>query len=452
MLNGERYVVSCRQLDAPPTKEGSYLQANAWWRERVSTLAPVPSVHPFLSKLSELARRKEWAIRNAPDEVQDLDADIKATDKLKEQDDAPVWWPDTAALELVGIEVKPWADPVAVSELLGPDGVWGDRLAHDGPEVDLPADKTLGGIEGRFYELHDVRHRTGALSAAECSLVRQMVAPFVEFLNPNREPKTITPLDWERYYHHLMGRIGEGAIGPVTAKKLFSYARRFMGWMTMVGVMPPLLNLASKSYKFPSGDKAIETFTAAEATKLVNASPGQLKLHLMLMLNCGFNQGDIADLLHDEVDYKNGKITRKRSKTRQHHGDKVPTVTWTLWPCTLELLRKYRSDHPTLALTTAKGRPWVEELLVNGKRKRRDGIHANFMHVRRRLKIDKPLKSLRKTSSTLLDDDDVFGRYAQFFLGHAPDSVAGKHYVVPSQAQFDKAVLWLLEEKYKFNL
>ena len=26
-----RYVVSCRQLDAPETKEGSYQAANAWW-------------------------------------------------------------------------------------------------------------------------------------------------------------------------------------------------------------------------------------------------------------------------------------------------------------------------------------------------------------------------------------------------------------------------------------
>src|SRR3954451_3833204 len=27
----KKYAISCRQLNAPPTKEGSYQQANAWW-------------------------------------------------------------------------------------------------------------------------------------------------------------------------------------------------------------------------------------------------------------------------------------------------------------------------------------------------------------------------------------------------------------------------------------
>ena len=64
---------------------------------------------------------------------------------------------------------------------------------------------------------------------------------------------------------------------------------------------------------------------------------------------------------------RTGPITRQRSKTRRH-GDKVPTVTYRLWPETFALLKRYRSAHPVLALTTEKGKPWVEPMMkTDGK-------------------------------------------------------------------------------------
>ena len=34
MYRRKRYIISCRQLHAPPTKEGSYKEANAWWQAK----------------------------------------------------------------------------------------------------------------------------------------------------------------------------------------------------------------------------------------------------------------------------------------------------------------------------------------------------------------------------------------------------------------------------------
>jgi len=62
------------------------------------------------------------------------------------------------------------------------------------------------------------------------------------------------------------------------------------------------------------------------------------------------------------------------------------------------------------------------------------------------LKAKKPLKLLRKTSPTLLQKNPAYAHCAAHFLGHAPRSVADKHYVAIDQATFDKAVLWLGEE------
>ena len=52
-------------------------------------------------------------------------------------------------------------------------------------------------------------------------------------------------------------------------------------------------------------------------------------------------------------------------------------------------------------------------------------------------------KDLRLTASTLLASHKNYKFYAQYFLGQMPDNVADKHYVVPNQKEFDRALAWL---------
>jgi hypothetical protein len=56
------------------------------------------------------------------------------------------------------------------------------------------------------------------------------------------------------------------------------------------------------------------------------------------------------------------------------------------------------------------------------------------------------LKCIRATSATRLGEHQEFSRYIQHFLAQAPRSVADKHYVKPSQEQFDRCVSWLGEQ------
>ena len=55
----------------------------------------------------------------------------------------------------------------------------------------------------------------------------------------------------------------------------------------------------------------------------------------------------------------------------------------------------------------------------------------------------RPLVALRSVGATILETHEVYGRYAVLWLGHAPRTVAEKHYVAPSQALFEEALLWL---------
>lgn len=43
---GVRHLVTCLELSAPETKEGSYLRANAWWESKLATLRDLPAPTP----------------------------------------------------------------------------------------------------------------------------------------------------------------------------------------------------------------------------------------------------------------------------------------------------------------------------------------------------------------------------------------------------------------------
>jgi hypothetical protein len=96
------------------------------------------------------------------------------------------------------------------------------------------------------------------------------------------------------------------------------------------------------------------------------------------MLNCGMTQKDIADLAIAEVDWDEGRIIRKRSKT----GDceSVPTVNYKLWPETFRLLRQERAqDSSELVLLNSNGSPlWTEQISAAGKYQKTDNVKNAF--------------------------------------------------------------------------
>src|SRR5581483_10556918 len=63
MYRGKRYVVSCRQLNAPPTKEGSAAAANAWWENKKREIdgSLLPAVDPVVEKVIRLLQRPDGA-------------------------------------------------------------------------------------------------------------------------------------------------------------------------------------------------------------------------------------------------------------------------------------------------------------------------------------------------------------------------------------------------------
>lgn len=420
MHRGVTFRVTCTELGAPPSKTASYRQANAWWEAKLAEIDAPPKapIHPHQEVIDHYQRRADWARQQGLNDLV-LSAEVNAgAIRLLEPDDPLV----TGYIQSHAEDIEKWS-----------------KVIGDVP----PADRTIEALSKRFLQLSETRVQDGDLSPSEHDLACRCVQHFVGWLGV-ADPAHITAEKWEDYWKHLRKLIGDRKRSREYCKKDWRYARAFLEWMISMDKMLPLRNLQDKRYKIGETRKSVLTFTDAEIKQLIEGATGQLKLNLVLMINCGFYQSDISDLRKDEVDLERGYITRQRSKTRQHHGDKVPTVSYKLWPLTLELLKVHLSDHPTLALTTLQGKTWVETKVEGNRIKgRRDGIKSNFAHLGRRIKIHKPLKSFRKSSATKLDSDPRYARFARHFLGHAGGTTAEEHYLNRDGVPFDEAVLWL---------
>jgi hypothetical protein len=86
---------------------------------------------------------------------------------------------------------------------------------------------------------------------------------------------------------------------------------------------------------------------------------------------------------------------------------------------------------------------WFEEVDDGGKLKKNDNVKSAFDRLKRKTKITKSLKSLKKTSASLLRNNPRYASLEDLFLGHAPRRMSDKHYAANPETLFDEAITWL---------
>jgi integrase len=423
---GKKYAVSCRQLGAPDTKDGSYQQANEWWQRRraeidLQAAPPRPGTTEALSAL--LAAWKGEPLESVADA-------------------------GAVLLEMMAHFVDNPIPPVVAQAVLGPARVnqleAGARVLLETPATQ---EKSVQAQVERWVSTQRQLVATGNTTPDEADNRRICLQHFRDWVGAAADVSSIDAQRLHGFYCWCLAKVEErhkdknhkAGWSSDYAKKVFSTARRFVRFLWESGLIELPRNIGSK-WRFNGGAKAVKTWTVEEVQHVIQEAPGKLKLALLLMINCGFTQMDVSDLLDTEVDWKRGAITRKRSKTGDW--DNVPVVCYRLWPLTFKLLKKYRSGKERV-LVTERGRPFVRKEMVNGKLVKADGIRSNYAHLKRRLGFKKALKLLRKTAATLLEGHPIYGRFTAHFLGHSPVSVKDRHYAAPSQELFDEALTWL---------
>jgi integrase len=346
-----------------------------------------------------------------------------------------LWTDEPAPLHI--IEQQMWDDEVR--RAMDPsEPVWGDRIANEQVE-DVPENRTIGFQVGLYLDTEAVRHRSGQLSASELDSVRRCLRYFRDWIGSETLVERLNGEAVNSYYEHLLSL----SISVEYKRKRLRFARSFIEYVATKGLIPIPLNLRHKRHRFKGGPQAISTMTVEEFRKLFEAAKGQLRLHLLLMANCGMTQVDVSDLLQSEVDWRDGRIIRKRSKTKDQPN--VPTVNYKLWPTTFELLKFYREKRGPLVLLTATKQPWKSDVVRGESRSKIDYIAEAFEE----LGSEYTLKIIRKTSASLLKTQRDYQSFDGLFLAHSPKSVAERYYSATSQSLFDEAVAWL-GQRYGF--
>ncbi|WDI41844.1 tyrosine-type recombinase/integrase [Bremerella sp. P1] len=243
----------------------------------------------------------------------------------------------------------------------------------------------------------------------------------------------------------------EEPISTRYAANLLNVAKTFTNQLYEDEVIDKLPR-AWKSLSIAVTQPEVVVFTKPEVKRLLDNATERTKFFILLMLNCGYYPADIADVKSSEIDWKQGRIKRKRKKTKKRGS--VPVVDHLLWDETFELLKKYGSPNSTFAILNAEGNPLVKREF-NGK-----GSNVGYTNnialawdYLQRVKLELPkaqrkqMMSLRKTSSDLMAKSKEHGSMAQHFLGQAPRVLIDQRYKVnPDRDDFDQAVIWLGEQ------
>jgi integrase len=296
-----------------------------------------------------------------------------------------------------------------------------------------------------WYKVLQASSVAGQLSVPRLDAYRRHVKIFVQWIGPKEAVKTITAEKLEDFHGELASRISVEAYGHDYANSILTAVKQWVAWLAERGRIALPGNLKGKRLRFKTQTKPIITFTVEEIRAQFARATDKMKCWLLVAINCGCYQNDLAELEDHEVNLTEGTITRPRSKTPDG-----PRVTYKLWPETIAALRRQKTKFTVkgqrggnLWFTTSTGKPIVAYFMSEGKMKRYDTVDTSWKRLNRWTKNKKPFKTLRKTSATLLGEHTQYKFYGQYFLAQAPGSVAEKHYQKPSDEEFFQACLWL---------
>lgn len=448
---GRRYYVSCRQLGVKPeTKEASLRAANQWWRDTQASIdlaysAAHPPYQPTpledlasalhggrwkdLSELQEMLRKNAGLTPPAATQPVEAIAESQVAGVLGELLHRAILYgepfPDTLLAGLPPARAQQIRDAVTMLR--------GGNAAAPG--------RTVAEMVSSWLAKQQHQVAIGGMSADRVRNLRPILSHFAAFVGETADVAAITAEVLDGFHSFCLSKIAEKHWSPSYSKEVFAVAKQWTRYLTQLGAIQVPANLHAR-WRFGSMASAVATFTVDEVQQLTGAASGKLKLALLLMLNCGMTQQDVSDLADVEVNWQAGRVRRKRSKTR--HVGSVPTVEYPLWPATLALLKEYRSGTDRV-LVTKSGGPFLRKDTGS------DMFARLYEDLRERVGIPKPMKLLRKTSASLLESHEVYGRFTSLFLGHSPRSMKDRHYAAPPQELFDAAIVWLGERLGQFG-
>ena len=225
-------------------------------------------------------------------------------------------------------------------------------------------------ISQRFLDFKEVLVFWLRLKARSWGTLSERLPFFVDWIKPGTHVSTINGNTLSGFYEWLLRQ----PWGHERRKNVFNTCRQWIRWACRqddveLEHLPKTIDSREFVFLTHLDDTGVakktrtdRLWTRDEFKLTLQHVSDDMQLFLLLMLNCGFTNTDVASLVKSEVNLKQGRIIRQRTKTRRH--THPPIVNYKLWPKTLSLLTEHWSEHPTLVLTNRRGNPLAVSKLV----------------------------------------------------------------------------------------
>lgn len=308
-----------------------------------------------------------------------------------------------------------------------------DLLAGRTPRKRRSDELTVKGLADRFLTVKLNRHRTGELSADSYRDYVYICQHVADVFGKNRLVSDLMSADFEELRTSFAKRHGVTRL-----MKDITVTRMLFRWGYESGLLETSVRFGPdfRPPKKTHRRKARATngkryFTADELRPIIDAANGQLKAMILLGVNCGFGNKDVADLQESHIDLQRGWVAFPRPKTGIERRCK-------LWAETIVALKEALAMRPAandpgdegcVFITRQHGR--FVRLAENedpAKRGRVDAVGKAFKKLLDRLGINgrRGFYAIRhsfRTAAAAAKDKEA----ADFIMGHARDDMASEY-------------------------
>lgn len=310
---------------------------------------------------------------------------------------------------------------------------WAEQRDYLLAGVEPPAESlSVGVLITKFLDSKQRKVDCGELSQRSFNDYHQSAKRAGEYFGYFKQVQLLKPEDFGKYRAELAKTLGPTSLGNEVnrCRILFRYAYTADLIAAPIKYGDEFDQPSKKVSRAIKNESELRMFEAAQIRAMLGKANHLLKGAILLAINCGFGQTDIATLPIHELDLEAGFVTYPRPKTS------VPRRC-PLWPETVEALRVVhtRRKEPRLeadrhlAFVTRQGYQLVR-LNPNGKKSWIDTIGLQFGKLLRSLKIKQVglnFYSLRRTFRTIADevkDDDA----VDLIMGHTDSADMGALY------------------------
>lgn len=301
------------------------------------------------------------------------------------------------------------------------------------PEGDDRLD--LATVVNAFLTAAHNRLDAGEIKQATFDVYRATGADVVATLGRRRAVADLKPADFAKVRGAFAKRFGPAELGKrvQTVRSMFKHAYESELIDVPMRFGPDFKKPPRRSIRKVRQSKAPRMFEAEDLRTIIDAADIPLRAMVLLGINCGWGQTDVADLPQVSLDLDGALADYPRPKTAIERQA-------VLWPETVEAVREALEGRPTpkadedadLVFVTKYGRRWVRYRPARDETKTGawvDGVRLMFNRLLKSLDLHQPgvsFYALRHTFQTVAEGCGDMPAVARV-MGHGDDSMADRY-------------------------